>query len=251
MARAYARCILGLAFAAHVACDGHPSPIAPQLVPAPGAQIIPAIRGLVRETNGGPIAGARVRVTQTGAEVFSDAAGVFHFPAAACGPGQKFFVVSSAQQWFTDPAGKVPDCVGASDSSEVAVELKGQARLRVSLDTPMQIILSDDDVSWIDPDGYACGPCKLLAWDPPLPLPVELRVDWSTDDPLKVWIEGDDFFQTVRLGEFLAPSGEHGVNIVMPTAWSKYDGFAIKVGLPAGSLTKDVAIHVTVRAAGH
>src|SRR5262245_7550333 len=170
MALTGVRCLVGLAFAVHVACGGHQSPVAPQSVSAPESQIIPAIRGLVRETNGGPIADARVRLTGSGSEVFSDASGVFHFPTATCGPGQYVFVVSAPQQWFPDPAGNVPGCVGASTSSEVAVELKGQARLRLSLDTPLQTVLSDDDLAWINPDGYACGPCKIVQLDPPLPL---------------------------------------------------------------------------------
>src|SRR5262245_855121 len=231
MGRAHVRCIVVLALLVLTGCDKPRSPVAPQPLPEPAApQVMPAIRGLVRETNGGSIAGARVRMSPGGPEAISDASGVFHFPSSPCDQPSKYFVVGSLAQWFPEPAGKLPTCVSASNASEVTVELKGQARLSVSRDTPLQTFLSDDDVSWINPEGYSCGPCKMILLDPPLLAPLELRVDWSTDDPLKVWIEGDDFFESVRLVDLLAPAGERGVSILFPPEWSRFDGYAVKVG---------------------
>jgi hypothetical protein len=248
MGRTSVHALVVLAVTLLTACDSPHSPTAPPPVPDGTPLIMPAIRGLVRETNGGPIAGASVRLSWNGPETVSDASGVFAFPAAPCNPNLTNFEVFSATHWF--PVARIPACVRASGPSEVSVELKGQVRLNVVLDTELQTVLSNDDLNWIDnSDGYACGPCKVLLMDPPQRFPLELRVDWSTDDPLRVWLEGDDYYTTVKLVERLATTGERGVTVVFPDAWSKYDSFELKVGLPPGvALTHVISIRVTARA---
>ena len=114
------------------------------------------------------------------------------------------------------------------------------------------IDLGDAQVEW---GGYECGPCKLLdlvgAREG-----MTLLVEWSSPDPLVVWLEADTsggWGDQAKLGEHRAAPGQRAIAVPIPANWQKYtDGAWIKIGLPrssraTGGLVEPANIRVSLR----
>jgi hypothetical protein len=233
------------------ACDVPHSPTAPASTPSvPPTLVIPAIRGGVREANGGPLAEVRIRQQWNGVQVTSDQSGAFEFAEQPCRGTGVNFLTSAAGYWF--PLVPIPTCRSDANHPQVTVEIKGQPRLSLTPEMPLQTILSNDDLAWVDDsNGYSCGPCKRVLLERHLTFPLEVRVDWDSVEPMNVWLEGiNDDYDTVRLAERVAAAGEHSITIGISDNWSYFLPYTLKVGVPIESrgVSGVVAVRVSARA---
>ena len=229
-------------------CGGGPrSPVGPVTSSPVVRLVVPAIHGRVREANGGPLSGVSIRQRWNMPEVRSDQDGAFDFVAQPCGGPASVFVVGDSLHWF--PSVPMPACTSDATNPEVTLEIKGQPRLSLTQETPLQTTLSNDDVSWVqDSNGYSCGPCKLVLLEQHLSFPLEVRVDWDSGEPLHVWLEGDDNYDTVKLAERVAAPGEHSITIGISDDWSHFVPFGLKVGIPIGGLGLSGVVTVRISA---
>lgn len=209
------------------------------------AAATPPIRGVVRETNGGPIEGASIRLStawnKKGSGVLSDEAGLFRLPSSpdvcpALSP--PVFEAAKAGYYFSLQE-RGPACTSEPNPPEVAVEIKAQRVLEAVDGIPVQATLTNDDLDWSnlqDPDSYPCGPCKRINLRLPPAGPVIIRVDWSGPDSLRLWLQGiNDDYETVRLAELAPKPGERTLTLVIPVEWRQSYPAMLKVGLPYGS----------------
>jgi hypothetical protein len=214
----------------------------------------PPIRGLVRETNGGPIAGVSVRLFALSGSgqtdwVVSNQAGIFTLPPSTqlCESARVFGLDLSNVQYFFLPPTRI-FCAPVSDSAELALELKGQRVITAVSFTPVGITLSNDDLGWLsDETGYSCGPCRIVRLGALPRGPVAVWVEWSGPAPIRVWVEGDrGYGDIVRLGEFIRPPEDTTMKVTMPTEWLEYNPY-LKIGLPSGDRFPAESPQVTVR----
>jgi len=63
---------------------------------------------------------------------------------------------------------------------------------------------------------------------------VAIKVEWSAQEPIRLWVEGYRVWEPVRLGEFTRPPGDTAITVVVPASWRTLDGLYLKVGLPVG-----------------
>jgi hypothetical protein len=218
-----------------------PSAPVPPAPPAPLAT--PPIRGVIRETNGGPIAGVAVwlfRYPARTPDVVSDASGSFVIPPSreVCATGSVVdLVIGDVFHWYKQTV--APACTTASNPAEVSIELKGQPALQLKVGAPVLTTLSNDDIDWIypyDTDGYQCGPCKEVSLTVPPAGPALLHVRWTSADPIHLWLEGSNAdYYNLKLAELVPVPGERAMTMVLPTSFWKDYPQLVYVGLPPGS----------------
>ena len=195
-----------------IVCAGcHRTPAAPEPGGSPPNSPVystPPVRGLVREVNGGPIAGAGVTLFSCvgpclrTTRVVSDEAGVFVVPPATdlCKAARTVGVeVGKAGYWFRDGQASIA-CTAVSNPAEVTLEVKGQRDVTAVRGVPVEILLSNDDLNWLtDETGYSCGPCSVIHLEVPPQGPAAIRVEWSGPDPIGLWLEGFRGYDGERL----------------------------------------------------
>ena len=222
---------------------------------------LPPIRGLIRETNGGPIAGVQVGliggvsgVPPRSEKVATDDAGVFVISSSndLCNLARVWsFEISKRDYWFPSPPPTV-SCTAAVNPPEYRLEVKGQRSLIAGSGSPVEIAVSNDDLTWkYDDGGYWCGPCRIVGLRMPAQDPATLQVEWSGPEPIRVWIEGDrGYGDMVGLGEFTRPPDDTQITVPLKTEWRAFDWWILKVGLPVGerfSGSAPVAVAIRVR----
>jgi hypothetical protein len=202
----------------------------------------PPIRGALRETNGGPIAGASISLFRWPArtpEVITDAAGVFTIPPSQeiCAPGSIVTLqIRDARHWF--PPVTVPPCTNSPNPPEVTLQLKGQPTLQLAVGSPIETTLSNDDLDWAAyGDEYSCGPCKEISFRlPSQPGTALVHLSWTGSDPVHLWLEGmNDDYEYVKLAELIPVPGEHAMTLIAPQEFRRLYPSLLKVGLPVGS----------------
>ena len=250
--------------AAVIACIGcNRSPAAPNPggpesggpISGSGVYATPPIRGLVRETNGGPIAGVMVRLVPTtgpavsSPSVVSDDRGIFVVPSATdvCQAAHTFRLEVS-KTGYRFPFLAAMSCAQVANPPEVTLEVKGQRAVTAVSGVPVEITLSNDDLNWLtDENGYSCGPCRIVALELPSRGPVAIRVEWSGPTPIFVWVEGDRWAgDLVRLREVVPPFGASDANLTIPIEWRE-SYLVLKVGLPYGGRFPAGSAPVSVR----
>ena len=252
---------------AGLACDrapAAPEPGGPESsgpVSGSGVYTTPPVRGLVREINGGPIAGALVRlaaqtgltsVTQRTPAVVTDQAGIFAIPPAPelCGNNAAAWLeVSKADFWFATFVSIA--CTRVSNPPQVSLEVKGQRSMTAAIGAPVQFTLSNDDVNLIEAeDAYSCGPCKAIGLTVPPQGPVAIHAEWSGPDPVILWLEGEcclgEWGGVERLIEVMPSPGQTAVTLDIPVAWRRFY-LRLKVGLPYGGRFPAGAPPISVR----
>lgn len=244
-------------------CDGPTDPSPPDppdpRPPVGNTWTTPAIRGLVRETNGGPIPGAGIRIGEWNrfVAVESDQAGVFTLAAGAveCANDSTSVLVGSRGFYFKGDNHNRVTCTRLLNPPPVEVTVKGERVLTAQVGAAIETTLSNDDFDWTnpaDPNDFPCGPCRHVLLDLPRGSTTQLRVDWSGSAPLRVWLSGDiDWDLTRRLGEFDPLPGESAITVTIPSEWQGFAPF-IKIGLPYGhrhpvGLAAPVAVRVQLR----
>jgi hypothetical protein len=234
-----------------VGCD-HP-PAAPERRTVDYAT--PIVQGLVRETNGGPIAGASIVLSaRTGGAVIkaeSNGAGGFVLPPSAelCQSAHTVFLAASKGEFrFPEPQPII--CTAVSDSAAVAVEVKAERYLIVSRGSAAEFTLSNDDLNWRDEDygGYSCGPCRNVGLTSPVREGMTVRVERSGIDPIRVWVESENYGDLERLAEFSLSGAESGLTLPISAAWTGLY-LQLKIGLPPGGRFPAASPPIAVRVA--
>ena len=237
-------CVAILLAVGCVACNRQATPPTAPSSPVPPAPLAtPPIRGVLRDTNGGPIAGVAVslfRWPQQTPEVVSDASGSFVIPSSqdVCAPGSAVDVrIRDANHWYKPT--RAPGCTTAPNPPEVSLVLKGQPILELKVGSPVATTLSNDDIDWIFPeypDEYQCGPCKEVRITMPPGGPALLHVRWTGSDLIHLWLQGlNDDYETVKLTELVPVPGERAMTMVLSTDFWKIYPWLLYVGLPPGS----------------
>jgi hypothetical protein len=198
-ARRAALALLGIAFAALAACDEINNPAGPDAQPpvtgAPGnaAGLARTIAGEVREVDGPPLADVRIGTSVGGtyhplAKTASD--GSFRLEQFG-GDSIMFDRPGYASVLWTVPAG-----AGARDTLRIGIRI--QPWLFVSAAAPLSARLSDDDATFTSGDSlfemgdYSCHPCKMAIVSDSSRDPVTLRLTWTGDLALSLWV-GDGY----------------------------------------------------------
>jgi hypothetical protein len=191
--------LLLIAFAALAACDEINNPAGPDAsqagagAPGNGSGLTRTIAGEVREADGPPLADVRIGTSVGGtyhplAKTASD--GSFRLEQFA-GESLMFDRPGYASARWTVPAG-----AGAKDTFGIAIRI--QPWLFVSAAAPLSAKLSDDDATFTSGDSlfemgdYACHPCKMAIVADGSRDPVTLRLTWTGDLPLSLWV-GDGY----------------------------------------------------------
>jgi len=191
--------LLLIAFAALAACDEISNPAGPDASPPPtGASgnasgLSRTIVGEVLEADGPPLADVRIGTSAGGtyrplAKTASD--GSFRLEQFT-GESLMFDRPGYASALWTVPAG-----AGARDTIGIAIRI--QPWLFVSAAAPLSARLSDDDATFASGDSlfemgdYACHPCKMAMVSDGSRDPVTLRLTWTGDLPLSLWV-GDGY----------------------------------------------------------
>ena len=216
-----------------------PTAPSPPIPPAPLAT--PPIRGVLRETNGGPIAGVAVwlfKWPQKTPEVVSDASGSFVIPSSreVCERGAVVnFQFGDATHWYKPTV--APACTTAPNPPEESILFKGQPALELKAGPSIATTLSNDDLDWGEPGEYQCGPCKQIRFPlPSTPGTAIVHVSWTGSDPVHLWLEGEnDDYEFEKLAELIPVPGEHAMTLVVPREFRRLYPWLLKVGLPAGS----------------
>jgi hypothetical protein len=203
----------------------------------------PTIRGVLRETNGGPIAGIGVwlfKYPGKTPEVVSDASGSFVIPSSrdVCSIGSVIdFIFRDANHWYQPTS--APACTTAPNPPDVSILLKGQPVLELKVGSPVATTLSNDDIDWIFPndlEDYQCGPCKEVRITLPPAGPALVHVRWTGSDPIHLWLQGlNDDYETVKLAELVPIPGERTMTMVLPTNFWEHHPWLTYVGLPPGA----------------
>lgn len=155
------------------ACGNDP-PTAPTPAPAVPASRpllnIPEIRGVVREVDGGPIAGASVIKSSLlkggGVATQTDSNGLFMFPASLdVGEVSLWASVDSwGEQYVWSGSVRV---FPSTNPSPVSVEIRLQPVLTVSEAQALETTLSAEDLRFpFLGEGVDCGPCKVILVKP-------------------------------------------------------------------------------------
>ena len=244
MPNTFSQLATGAGLIACIACNHAPASPQPGGPPSnsPIVYSSPPIRGLLRETNGGPIAGVLVGLRTTvgtfvrSEKVASDAAGVFVLPSSTdmC-PGAGTVAVEISERDFMFQNLQTIPCSTVSNPPEISLEVKGQRYITVTSAAPVVIPLSNDDLNWVtDENGYSCGPCRFVAFPYPVHAPMDVHVEWSGPVPIHLWVEGDrGYGDLVRLREVIPRAGETTMKASILPEWRDlYIG--LKVGLPFG-----------------
>ena len=238
-------CVAILVAVSCFACNRQAAPPTAPSAPNPPAPLAtPPIRGVLRETNGGPIAGVAVslfRWPQQTPEVVSDASGSFVIPSSqdVCAPGAVVNVrIQDANHWYKPTT--APACTTVPNPPEVSLVFKGQPQLELKVGSPVATTLSNDDIDWIFPEypgEYPCGPCKEIRFPlPSTPGTALVHLSWTGPDPVHLWLEGEnDDYQNEKLAELIPVPGEHGMTLIAPKEFRRLYPWLLKVGLPAGS----------------
>jgi len=224
------------------ACSRQAAPPTAPSVPIPPAPLAtPLIRGILRETNGGPIAGVAVwlsRWPQKTPEVVSDASGSFVIPSSReiCGPGAVVnFNFRDVNHWYKPTL--APACTTASNPPEASLLLKGQPILELKVGSSVVTTLSNDDLDWGEPGEYQCGPCKQIRFPlPSTPGTALVHLSWTGPDPVHLWLEGENHdYEYEKLAELIPVPGDHTMTLIAPKEFRRLYPWLLKVGLPAGS----------------
>jgi hypothetical protein len=226
------------------ACNRQTAPPTAPSVPIPPAPLAtPLIRGVLRETNGGPIPGIAVwlfRYPVKTPEVVSDASGSFVIPSSrdVCEIGAVVnLLVGDVNHWYKPTF--APACTTAPNPPEASLLLKGQPILELKVGSRIATTLSNDDIDWIfpnDPEEYQCGPCKEVRVTLPPAGPALLHVRWTGSDPIHLWLQGlNDDYENVKLAELVPVPGEQAMTMVLPTSFWKVYPWLLYVGLPPGA----------------
>ncbi len=165
---------------------------------------------MVREPNGPALAGVTVRA-------WGLAGGLSNNYGVASTKGDGRYAISIrpgdtlsfAADGFVTKTWRVPAAGPANGTLDL--EMKLQRALTVSVVAPLSSVLTNDDVTYRgDPDDgagegdYVCGPCKAIRLNRPDSTPMIVRLTWSGDLPLNLWV-GDGWgvsqFHTARAGE--------------------------------------------------
>jgi hypothetical protein len=224
-----------------IACHRPPVDVGPS--PAPGQTLTglatPPLRVVARATNGGPLAGLRMRLIglRMGPTFAADANGVAQLGRSdVCSSSSSVHLDIIAFGYLFPDIYRVP-CTTAANPPEHLVEVKGQPVIRLEDGVPAETTLSNDDHDWVyasDPDDYPCGPCKMAI----LTLPTghaELKVEWTGVIPLRLWISNaDDYDFTTRLADLGPAPGTNAIALTIPPEW-RGSLVILKVGLPYGS----------------
>lgn len=220
----------------------------------------PPIRGLIRETNGGPIAGVMVGLRTIvgtfvkGPQVASDATGVFVVPSSPdlCPQGGRVALEIFNRDFLFQDLPSLA-CTSVSNPQEILLEVKGQRVVTAVSGTPVEFTVSNDDLNWLtDENGYSCGPCRIVLLKLPPQDPTPIVVEWSGPDPIQVWVEGDrGYGDLVRLREAVRPPGETQIRVFTAPEWRDLDLVVLKIGLPYGGRfpagSSGVAVRIEVR----
>jgi hypothetical protein len=203
-----------------LACS--PPPIAPTAPPVPGqpTQLFqPEIRGVVREVDGGPVAGLRLDVTlldgpSDRTTMTSDAEGRFVVPAQAGSStvqvrvrpglwGEKYV-------WATTDAVVRP----SSSPAPVSVELKLQVTARLTEATTLDFKVTDDALSFGQPEVFGCGPCVAFVVKPARLQDFNLHVQASGTGAFRVILVGSKDYDDVNIGGAASQPGAS--EVVLP-----------------------------------
>jgi hypothetical protein len=235
-------CVAMLLAIGCVACNRHAVPPTAPSSPAPPAPLAtPPIRGVLRETNGGPIAGVAVwlyKYPQKTAQVVSDASRSLVIPSSreVCEPGAVVnFMFGDATHWYKPTV--APACTTASTPPEQSILFKGEPVFDLKVGSSIVTTLSNDDFDWGDPGEYQCGPCKEIRFPlPTMPGTALVHVSWTGPDPVHMWLEGEnDDYEYEKLAELIPLPGEHAMTLIAPQEFRRLYPWLLRVGLPAGS----------------
>ena len=235
-------CVVILLAVGCVACNRQATPpTAPSAPVALAPLATPPIRGVLRETNGGPIAGVAVslfRWPQQTPEVVSDASGSFVIPSSRdiCQTGSVVnFRFGDTAHWYKPTL--APACTTAPNPPEVSIVVKGQPVFDLKVGSPVVTTLSNDDFDWGESGEYQCGPCKEIRFPlPSTPGTALVHLSWTGPDPVRLWLEGEnDDYEYEKLVELIPVPGEHAMTLVAPQEFRRLYPLLLKVGLPAGS----------------
>ena len=224
------------------ACNRQAPPsTAPSTPVSPGPSATPSIRGVLRETNGGPIAGVPVslyKYPQRTPEVVSDASGSFVIPSSreVCERGAVVnFQFGDATHWYKPTV--APACTTAPNPPEESILFKGQPALELKAGSSIATTLSNDDLDWGEPGEYQCGPCKQIRFPlPSTPGTAIVHVSWTGSDPVHLWLEGEnDDYEFEKLAELIPIQRVHAMTLIAPMEFRRLYPWLLKVGLPAGS----------------
>jgi hypothetical protein len=202
----------------------------------------PPIRGVLREPNGGPIAGISLWLSgpwpARTPEVITDAAGAFTIPPSQeiCTQNSNVtFQFHDGGHWYL-PA-SFPLCTASRNPAEMSFEFKGERILDITVGSPIVITLSNDDLDWIYPYEPQCGPCRGIRFPlPSTPGTALVHVSWTGPDPVHLWLEGEnDDYEYERLSELNPVAGEHAMTLIAPQEFRRLYPWLLKVGLPTGS----------------
>jgi len=154
----------------------------------------------------------------------------------------------------------LPACSTIIDGPAIDVgTIRLQERIVVVPGSVFDLRLSNGDMDLGDDQyegsGYECGPCKLLDLDGARE-GMTLLVEWSSPDPLVVWLEAETtggWGMKDKLGEHRAAPGQRAIAVPIPANWQEYtDGAWMKIGLPrssraTGGLVAPANIRVSLR----
>lgn len=168
-------------------------PTAPTPLPAPSPSPQPlrrTIAGLVREVNGGPLAGVTIYATANGHRTYPQVAstaadGSFRLEQFAAG-GLGFSKDGYDDAWWT-----VSQDAGLGDT--LAISVKMPQTLRVVTNSMISSVVTADDLTYRSEDAYPfwsgeylCSPCKFITV-PNNPAGATLRLAWSGGAALTLW----------------------------------------------------------------
>lgn len=210
-----------------------------------------AIQGVVRAVNGGPLADASVQLKLALgggalASTTTNAAGEFSFPAAD-GCTQGVLLWGSLPGYRTQNVSLFP-CVTDPGTTPFSANISLLEDFALSLDAEsqgtLQVALSNEnpDLSNL----YPCSPCTTIALPPPGALPLEITITLSTNEGLWAGVEAAKAYNEYGLAQVQSTPGQNTITLTMPVDWNMYDYRFLLIGLPKGTLSAPVTVHVSI-----
>jgi hypothetical protein len=190
--------LFAFALAGVTACE-EMNPAGPgpeQQIPGPPGNplgLARTITGEVREVDGPPLADVRIGMSMGGS----------YFPLAKTASDGSFRLEQFAgdslmfdRPGYASVLWTVPSGAGPKDRLGIAIRI--QPWLFVSAAAPLSARLTDDDARFTSGDSlfemgdYTCHPCKMAIVSDSSRDPVTLRLTWTGDLPLSLWV-GDGY----------------------------------------------------------
>lgn len=220
------------------------------------------VSGVVTDAAGQPLAEAGVILLAAGVRQVTgtDATGQFSFPSVRS--SQSSATLQVIRLGFSANIGTVVPTATDTPPPAIRVTLPMQPRvpplptIRVGQTVEFSLTDADGDLGSDADRQFGLpglrGPAKMVYLDSLTGSPVEIRAEWSTDDPLHLWAEV--YYRELSV-ESMPAAGQRSATLVVPGDWTGdvLNRVGISFGLPggmraSGGLSAPTTVRLTARA---